>query len=69
MKLVVAIFAILTAIPLSAEEILVPPPQLNQVAKAHHCSLLIWAERENRPLRSCEADRATRARCMAEDST
>lgn len=53
MKLVVAIFAILTAIPLSAEEILVPPPQLNQVAKAHHCSLLIWAEREDQPLRSC----------------
>jgi hypothetical protein len=101
MKLVVAIFAALLVVPLSAEEILVPPPQLDQVAKAHHClpvvsfvvdeesrqaasfevhyefhhgapkallagwctkdaskpkgpyTLLIWAEREDQPLRSC----------------
>jgi hypothetical protein len=101
MKLVVAIFAILATIPLSAEEILVPPPQLDQVAKAHHCfpvvsfvvdeeshqaatyevhyeshygplkallagwctkdaskpkgpyTLLIWAERQDQPLRTC----------------
>jgi hypothetical protein len=101
MKLVVAIFAALLAAPLGAQETLVLPPQLNQVAKAHHCSpvviyvtdedskqatpfglryefhhgplktllaawctkdtskpkgtytLLIWAEREDQPLRSC----------------
>jgi hypothetical protein len=101
MKIVVAIFSVLLAVPLGAEEILVPPPQLNQVAKAHHClpvvsfvadeessqaapfglryefhygppktllaawctkdtskpkgtyTLLIWAEREDQPLRSC----------------
>jgi hypothetical protein len=38
MKLVVAVFVALQAVPLSAEETLVPPPQLDQVAKAHHCS-------------------------------
>jgi hypothetical protein len=101
MKLVVAILVALQAVPLSAEETLVPPPQLDQVAKTHHClphlgfvadeessqaapfdlhyelhhgspkallagwctrdaskpngpyTLLIWAEREDQPLRSC----------------
>jgi hypothetical protein len=101
MKIVVGIFALLLAAPLVAQETLVLPPQLNQVAKAHHCSpvvtfvtdeesnqatpfglryeshygplktllaawctkdtskpkgaytLLIWAEREDQPLRSC----------------
>jgi hypothetical protein len=101
MKLVVTIFAVLLAVPLSAEETLVPPPQLDQVAKAHHClpvvsfvvdeeghqaasfelhyeshhgplkallsgwcikdaskpnglyTLLIWAERQDQPLRIC----------------
>jgi hypothetical protein len=41
MKVVVAIFAVLVAAPLCAEEILVPPPQLDQVAKAHQCSPII----------------------------
>jgi hypothetical protein len=101
MKLVVTICAALLALPLAAQEILVPPPQLDQVAKAHHCSpivsfvvdeesqqqasfkvhyeshygplkallagwctkdvskpkgpymLLIWAERQDQPLRTC----------------
>ena len=101
MKVVVLISAVLLSLPLGAEEILVPPPQLDQVAKAHHCSpivsfvvdegsrqaatfdihyethhgapkallagwctkdaskpkgpytLLIWAEREDQPLRTC----------------
>jgi hypothetical protein len=41
MKLVVAVFVALQAVPLSAEETLVPPPQLDQVAKAHHCSPIV----------------------------
>jgi hypothetical protein len=101
MKFVVGMFAILLALRSGAEEILVAPPQLNEVAKAHHCvpvvsfvadeesshaapfglryeshygplkallagwcakdaskpkgpyTLLIWAEREDQPLRSC----------------
>jgi hypothetical protein len=101
MKIIAGIFSILLCVPLGAEEILVAPPQLDQVAKAHHClpivsfvvdeksqqaasfevhyeshygplkallagwctkdksnpkgtyTLLIWAEREDQPLRSC----------------
>jgi hypothetical protein len=101
MKIVVGIVTALLAVPVGAQETLVPPPQLNQVAKAHHClpvisfvqdeessqaapfglryeshygplktllagwcakdpskpkppyTLLIWAEREDQPLRSC----------------
>jgi hypothetical protein len=101
MKVVVLISAVLLSLPLGAEEILVPPPQLDHVAKAHHClpvvslvvdeeahqaasfevhyefhhgppkallagwctkdkskpkgpyTLLIWAEREDQPLRTC----------------
>jgi hypothetical protein len=37
MKITVGIFGVLLAAPLGAQEILVPPPQLAQVAKAHHC--------------------------------
>ena len=101
MKIVVGIVALLLAVSLSAQETLVSPPQLFEVAKAHHClpvtssvadeessqatpfgiryeshygplktllagwcardpskleppyTLLIWAEREDQPLRSC----------------
>jgi hypothetical protein len=101
MKIAVGLFAVLLAMALGAQETLVPPPQLDQVAKAHHCfpvvsfvvdeeshqaasfevhyefhhgppkallagwctkdaskpkgpyTLLIWAEREDQPLRSC----------------
>jgi hypothetical protein len=101
MKIVVGIFVLLLAMSLGAQETLVPPPQLNKIAKAHHClpvvsfvadekssqaapfelhyefkyqppkallagwctkdasqpkgtyTLLIWAEREDQPLRSC----------------
>jgi hypothetical protein len=35
MKIVVGIFAVLLAVPSGAQEILVPPPQLDQVGKAH----------------------------------
>jgi hypothetical protein len=41
MKLIVAILVALQTVPLSAEETLVPPPQLDQVAKAHHCSPIV----------------------------
>lgn len=41
MKLVVAICAAWLALPLSAQETLVPPPQLNQVGKAHHCAPIV----------------------------
>jgi hypothetical protein len=41
MKLVVAIFAVLLPVRLPAEETLAPPPQLDQVAKAHHCSPIV----------------------------
>lgn len=40
-KFVVGMFAVLLAVPLGAEEILVPPPQLNQVGKAHHCTPIV----------------------------
>jgi hypothetical protein len=101
MRIVVGMTAVLMVGRLGAQEILVPPPQLNQVGKAHHCSpivrsvvdeesrqaasfdiryefdhgppkallagwctkdarkpngpytLLIWAERDDQPLRSC----------------
>jgi hypothetical protein len=101
MKIIVGVFTLLLAPPLGAQETLVPPPQLIQVAKAHHClpivrfvadeessqaasfeihyeshygplkallagwctkdasqpkgpyTLLIWAERQDQPLRSC----------------
>ena len=37
MKIVVGIVTLLLAMSLSAQETLVPPPQLFEVAKAHHC--------------------------------
>jgi hypothetical protein len=37
MKIAVGLFAVLLAMALGAQETLVPPPQLDQVAKAHHC--------------------------------
>lgn len=41
MKIVVGIFSVLLAAPVAAQETLVPPPQLLQVARAHHCSPVI----------------------------
>lgn len=41
MKVVVAIIALLLALPLGAQETLVLPPQLSQVARAHHCSPVV----------------------------
>jgi hypothetical protein len=100
MRLFVGIIAFQLTVPLSAQERLVPPPHLEELAKAHHCApvtsfvsdeesghaapfelhyelkyeppkallagwctkdsahsgpytLLIWAEREDQPMRSC----------------
>jgi hypothetical protein len=37
MRIVVGVTAVLLAAPLSAQERLVPPPHLEDLAKAHHC--------------------------------
>jgi hypothetical protein len=41
MKIVAGIFATPLGMLLGAQRTLVPPPQLEQVAKAHHCSAVV----------------------------